>query len=168
MSFKFANPAAMAALALSGALLLAPAISQAGYYSGTAPVTLSGGNWKIDPAKSHFGTDRNLMAIERTGSTPAADANRATDTFVVVSAGKVYLATSSEAFDRITANGVKRVDYSRWKDMKLIQVGENAQVIDHCGFRCQSGSPEDHLTLSFKSVNGGMPEMGSIVVFNKR
>jgi hypothetical protein len=169
MTSNFTNHSALAALvaglALSSALILAPTTSQAGY-SGNPLVTLGPGTWKIDVAKSHFGPERNTIVLERAGSA-AAGTNGTTNTFVVISNGRVYLATSSEAFDQIT-NGAKKIDYAGWKDMKLVQVGEDAKATDTCGFRCQSGGPEDHLTISFKSVNGGMPEKGNIVVLNKR
>ena len=162
------NTSALAALVagfvLSGAVAFAPATSQAAY-AGNPPVSITG-SWKINVARSHFGPDRNSMVIDRAGTSDnSQDGSR---TFVVISNGKVYLATSSEAFDKITGNGVKKVDYSRWKDMKLVQVGENAKAADICSFRCQTGTAEDHLTLTFKSVNGGMPEMGNIVVLSKR
>jgi len=154
--------ATMAGVILAGSIILAPAISQAAGYA-QMPIALSSGSWTINVAKSHFGTERNTMVLERASS--AADAKGASSTFVVIAKGKVYLATAPEASD---ANGIRKIDYGRWRDMKLVQVGENAQVIDPCGFRCQSGTAEDHLTLRFKSVNGGMPEMGSIVVLNQR
>ena len=155
--------AAAASLVLAGAFALTPATAQAAGYAGTSPITVGSGHWKIDVAKSHFGPDRNTMVVERAGASSNADT--ASNTFVVIANGKVYLATSSEASN---AGGVKKIDYNRWKDMKLVQVGDNAQALDHCGFRCQSGMSEDRLTLTFKSVNGGMPEMGNLVVLNGR
>jgi len=153
--------ATVGSFVIAGALILAPAASQAGYPA--SPISLGGGPWKIDIAKSHFGPEKNTMVIERATSS-SADAN-AGSTFVVIAAGKVYLATAPEAYD---AQGVKKIEYGHWKDMKLLQVGENAKSIDLCGFLCQSGHVEDHLTLTFRSVNGGMSEMGNLVVYNQR
>ncbi len=131
-----------ASFVLAGTFALTPADARAATY---APITLSSGNWKIDVAKSKFGPERNTMVIERADASSSAGANGTSNTFVVIANGKVYIATSSEAYDTISSNGAKKIDYSRWKDMRLVQVGENAQ-----------------------SINGGMPEMGNVVVFNRR
>jgi hypothetical protein len=152
--------ATMAGVILAGSTILAPAASQAGYAQ--MPIALGSGNWKIDVAKSHFGPERNTMVIERASS--GGDAKDASNTFIVIANGKVYVATAPEASD---ANGVRKVDYGHWRNMKLVQVGENAKSADLCGFQCQSGLVENRLTLSFKGVNGGMPEIGNFVVFNQ-
>jgi hypothetical protein len=154
--------ATAASFVLAGTFTLTPANAENN--SGKSPITLTSGQWKIDVAKSHFGPDRNTIVIER-ADTSGADANGASNTFVVVANGKVYLATSSEAYD---TNGAKKIDYTRWKDMRLVQVGEDARSIDYCGLRCKSGVPENRLTLTFKSINGGMAEMSNVVVFNRR
>jgi hypothetical protein len=164
MKSKFTRHSMLAAIAASFMLAGGFALPA---YAATQSITLAPGDWKIDTAKSHFGSERNTMIIERVGASQA-NAGNVSDTFVVVSNGKVYLATASDAFDKSAANGIKKVDYARWKDMRLLQIGENAHVSDYCGFRCQSGGPEDHLTLTFRSVNGGMPETGNIVVYNQR
>jgi hypothetical protein len=65
------------------------------------------------------------------------------------------------------SNAAKKIDYSDWRGMKLVQVGENAQSIDPCQ-SCQLGLAEHRLTLRFKSVNGGMPKMNDVVVFNAK
>ena len=151
--------ATITSLILAGSLASAPPASARGYYS-SSTITLSAGAWKIDAAHSHFGPDYSTMVIER-ASASSGD-NAGSNTFVVVTDGKVYLATAAEAF---ASNGAKKIDYSDWKDMKLVQVGENAQSIDPCQ-TCLSGLAEKRLTLRFKSVNGGMPKMENVVVFN--
>ena len=143
------------------ALASAPPATARGYYPSSA-ITLSPGAWKVDVAQSHFGPDYSTMVIER--AIASSSDKTGSNTFVVITDGKVYLATAAEVF---AANGAKKIDYSDWKDMKLVQVGENAQSIDPCQ-TCQSGSAEKKLTLRFKSVNGGMPKMENVVVLNAK
>ena len=151
---------ALAALVLA-ALASAPPVTARGYYSSSI-ITLSPGAWTVDVALSHFGPNYSTMAIKRANASSGDKAG--SNTIVVITGGKVYLATAAEAF---AANGAKKIDYSNWKDMKLVQVGENAQSIDPCQ-SCQSGSAEERLTLRFKSVNGGMPKMENVAVLNAK
>ena len=147
----------MTGFVLAGTLDSAPAIAK-GYY-GSQQVTLQPGIWKIDVAHSNFGPDYSTLVIER-GDAPSG-ATSSTGRFVTLTGGNVYLATAPEG-------NAKKIDYSDLKDMNLLQVGENAQWIDNCGFNCQSGFTDRRLTIRFRNVNGGMPDMSNLVVFNRK
>ena len=151
--------AAIGSLVLAGSLASAPPASAKGYYSDST-TTLSPGAWKIDVAKSHFGPDYSTIVIERADT--SSGAHSASGNFVVISNGNVYLATAPEGY------GAKNVDYSGWKDMRLVQVGEKAQSIDPCMFRCLTGVVERWMTLRFRNIDAGMPELRSAVALNAK
>ena len=126
--------------------------------------------WKVNMAKSHFSSGTNTLVLERdTGSSGATAGKPAAGTFLVIAGDSVYLATDESAFDAASGKPIKNVDYNRWKEMKIVQVGEKVRTNDVCGFRCQAGHPETHRTVTFRAT-GGDPssKMGSVVVLNTR
>jgi hypothetical protein len=127
--------------------------------------------WKVNMAKSHFSSGSNTLVLERyTGSSDATLPGKpAAGTFIVIAGDKVYLATDESAFDAASGKSIKTVDYNRWKEMKIVQVGEKVRTNDYCGFHCQSGLPDDHRTVTFRATCGDpSSQMGSLVVLNTR
>jgi len=125
--------------------------------------------WKVNMAKSHFSSGSNTLVLERDTGAPGAatTAKAAAGTFLVIAGDNVYLATDESAFDAATGKIIKNVDYNRWKDMKIVQVGEKVRSNDYCGFRCQSGHPDNRRTVTFRSTAGDPSEkMNSVVVLN--
>ncbi len=122
--------------------LLSAALPQAGFAANSDV-----GIWKVDPANSKFSSGSATLTVERTGSV-----NPTAGRFIVVSKGSVYLVTGATASD---IKGVKPVDYTgMMKDGKAVLIGTNARSADHCGFRCQTGLPDNRITLTFKAVEG--------------
>jgi hypothetical protein len=162
---------AIGSLMIAGTFALALAIPQAGYAQ-AARITSDSGNWKINLSRSTFGPQFNTLVLDRAGhetSTPSTitmNGNPTQNAFVVIANGKVYIAVAD--YGSLSGSGIKTVDYARWRDMKLVQVGENVHSEDHCGFRCQSGGPENRLTVSFRSVNGGMAQTNNVLVYNEQ
>ncbi len=128
--------------------------------------------WQINHAKSQFGPGANTLVLERASGkamNQATDATGNPGTFLVISNGNVYLATDETAYDPSAGGGFKKVDYTRWSDMKLVQIGEKVRSTEYCGFACQSGLPDKRMTLTFHA-KGADPsaQMGNILVLNTR
>lgn len=106
--------------------------------------------WSINYAKSHFGPGANALVLERGGKIPAgpnSTALSASGSFLVISGGKIYMAVDEEAL--AAAPGVRKVEYSRWRDMKLVLIGDHVRPQAYCDFRCQSGFASNSVTLNF-------------------
>ena len=124
------------------------------------------GMWKVDITRSTFSSGANTLILQRYEGGAAA-AQTGANAFLVVSNGKLYLATD-EAAENGSSKGVTSIDYSRWRDMKLIEIGSEVHSPDNCGFRCQSGLPDPRMTLTFKATHGNpKDQMHDIVVFNR-
>ena len=128
--------------------------------------------WKVDLARSTFSSGANTLVLERASgkaTNQATDATGNPGTFLVISNGNVYLATDESAYDPSAGGGFKKVDYTRWSDMKLVQIGEKVRSTEYCGFACQSGLPDKRMTLTFHA-KGADPsaQMGNILVLNTR
>jgi hypothetical protein len=145
--------AGIALTALLGAALSSPA--------------QAGETWKINMTKSHFSTNSNTLVLERysgRAATQVTDAkgNPTANTFLVLSNGKVYLATDEAATDAASGKAVKGADYTRWRGMKLVQVGNDARTED-CGYFCKTSRPNDRITLTFTAkgidVSGRMSDV---------
>jgi hypothetical protein len=128
--------------------------------------------WKINMAKSHFSPTSNTLVLDRArgrATTQITDAkgNPTASTFLVLSNGKVYLATDDAAPD--AASGGKAIDYSLWRGMKLVQIGDRALAED-CGYFCKMSRPNDRMTLTFTAngidVSGRMSD--DVAVLNTR
>ncbi len=131
--------------------LLATALPQAGFAANSDV-----GVWKVDPAKSKFNSGFATITIERSGGV-----NPAAGSFILISKGSVYLMTGAAASD---IKGVKQVDYTgMMRDGKAVLIGTNARSADYCGFRCQSGLPDNRVTLTFKAVEGKGPQINDML-----
>jgi hypothetical protein len=101
------------------------------------------------------------------------NANPPASTFLVISSGKVYLATDNAADAASSGNGLRTVDYSRWRGMTFVQIGDHAHSTDVCGFSCQSGlsqSPviNSRMTWTFTGTNlESTRGMNNILVYNE-
>jgi len=141
------------------ALVLAIAIPQIAFAAGSNVEI-----WKVDPAKSNFSSASatTTLSIERVGA-----ANPTAGRFIVISKNRsVYLVTGAAASD---SKGVKPVDYTgMMRDGKAVLLGTNAQSADHCGFRCQSGLPDNRMTLTFKAANGAAPQINDTLASDGR
>jgi hypothetical protein len=128
--------------------------------------------WKVDLAKSTFGPASNTLVLERASGKATqgmeVKGTPAPGTFLVISNGKIYLAADESASDATSSTGVRTVDYTAWKDMKLVQIGDHVRSTDYCGFRCQSGFPDRRMTLTF-TAKGVDPsrQMSNILVLNE-
>ena len=133
--------------------------------------------WTVNVAKPKFGTSASTLVLERNNGRSAASAadakgNPSASTFLIISSGKLYLATD-DADAASSGNGVKTVDYSRWRGMKFVQIGDRVRSADSCGFSCQSGLNQSaviasHMTLTFtgKNVDAGR-QMSTTLVFDR-
>ena len=127
--------------------------------------------WKVNMAKSTFSPASNTLVLERASgkATQGIDAkgNPPASTFLVVSDGKVYLA-ENDATSETSGNGIRTVDYTSWRDMKLVQIGDHVRSRDYCGFSCQSGLPDRRMTLTF-TAKGIDPskQMSNVLVLNQ-
>jgi hypothetical protein len=123
--------------------------------------------WNINMDKSHFSAGTNTLALDRVTNSPTTAGRPAGGTFVVIAGDKVYLATDEAAFDAASGKTIRPVDYTRWKDMKIVQIGWKVRSNDHCDFHCQAGHIESHRTLTFTAVGGDpSPQMRNVVVLN--
>ena len=117
--------------------------------------------WKVDLAKSTFGSGANTLVLERASGKATQGmelkGTPAPGTFLVISNGKIYLAADESASDATSSTGVRTVDYTAWKDMKLVQIGDKVRSADYCGFACQSGLPDRRMTLTF-TAKGDRPQ----------
>ena len=132
--------------------------------TGSAANSSDAGIWTVNLARSQFGPGTNKLVIEAAGrDTKQNDAGGGT--FLVVSDGKVYLATD-EATAATSSSGVTPVDYRAWRGMKLVEIGNNVHSNAICSFNCRGGLPDNRpVTLTF-SGNGIDPRerMNSNVV----
>ena len=133
-------------------LILTPAIPQAGLAAGSDPVL-----WRIDPAKSTFGSGVVTLSTERAGGV-----NTGAGSFIVISKGNVYLLNGSAAAVR---NGVKQIGYTNIKDGSAVLIGMKAQSLDYCGFRCIQGAVESTMTVTFKTVNATGKQINDMIAF---
>jgi len=126
--------------------------------------------WKIDLTKSKFSAGSNTLVLNRgnegTDST-AATRNSTTGTFLVISNGNLYVAQDEAAANAWSPGSIRKIDYANWKGMRLVQIGEKVRPANVCGFHCQAGLPETHLTFTFKATAGDPTErMSKMVVLN--
>ncbi len=112
VSVRRATITAVAALSLT-------AHSQAGLAASASDA----GIWTVNLAKSEFGPGTNKLVIEAAGRDTKQNGARG-GTFLVVSNGRVYLATD-EATAATSAGGSTPVDYRTWRGMKLVEIGNN-------------------------------------------
>jgi hypothetical protein len=153
VSIRRATITAFAALSLT-------ALSQAGLAANASDT----GIWTVNLAQSKFGPGTNKLVIEAAGRNTKQN-GASGGTFLVVSSGKVYLATD-EATAATSATGVSAVDYRAWRGMKLIEIGNNVHSNAICSFRCQGGLPDNRPVILTFSGNGIDPRerMNSNVV----
>jgi hypothetical protein len=130
--------------------------------------------WRINLAKSQFGPTSNTLVLDRYDgkrNTQATESNgnAAANTFLVISNAKVYLATDESVQNASSGDGIKRIDYNRWRDMKMVQIGENVRSTDYCGFSCQGGLKDNRMTLTFKTKGIDVSkQMNNLVVLNTK
>ena len=120
--------------------------------------------WKINYAKSHFGPAANTLVLEYKGTSQraATTATPSAGSLLVIADKKVYLVTDeTTASDISSSNGVRTIDYTRWRDMKMVQVGDNVRTNYYCGFRCQSGFREIGVTLTFMANGVDLSRQGN-------
>ena len=128
--------------------------------------------WKVNLAKSTFSSGSNTLVLEKASGKATQDidtkGNPAAGTFLVISDGKIYLAADESASDATSSTGVRTVDYTGWRDMKLVQIGDKVRSRDYCGFACQAGLPDRRMTLTFTAMGGDISkQMSTILVLNK-
>jgi hypothetical protein len=142
------------------ALAMAAALPQASFAMGASDAEL----WTVNVAKSKFSTGTSTLIVERAGLRDA-NATVSGGAFLVISDDKVYLAMPAAAYD--ANKDIKTVAYTDWKGMKLVQIGDQAHARVYCGFRCQSGLLENHMTVTFKSADTGGPQINNLLAANK-
>jgi len=106
--------------------------------------------WKIDQAKSHFTPGANTLVLEKASPAtagPNATASSASAGFLVLADGKVFMAVDEAAL--ASGPGARKVDYSRWRDMKLVEIGDHVRPSPYCSLRCQSGADYNTMTVNF-------------------
>jgi hypothetical protein len=135
------------------ALVLAAALPQAGFAADS-----NDGTWKVDTAKSSFGSGHATLTLNR-----VAGANPTAGAYIVISQGNVYRMTGAAASD---SKGVKPVDYTGITGGQAVLIGANAQATDHCGLRCQAGLPDSRMTLRFKAVDGAGRQIDDMLAYD--
>ena len=125
--------------------------------------------WKVDLAKSTFSAGANTLVLERASGkeTRGSDAKGAAGTFLVIANGKIYLAADGSASDATSSTGARTVDYTAWKDMKLVQIGDKVRSADTCGFGCQAGLRDSRMTLTFTAKGDISKQMSTILVLDR-
>jgi len=88
--------------------------------------------------------------------------NPANGGFVAISNGSVYLITGATRF-RHQGRQAGRFTTGMMKDGKSRADRQNAQSADHCGFRCQSGLPDNRMTVTFKAVDGRAQQINDML-----
>jgi hypothetical protein len=141
-------------LSTLAAIVLATAFSQAGF----AQDTTAAGVWKVDPAKSSFGSGSATLTLERTGT-----ANSAVGSFIVVSKGNVYRVTGAAAS---AGYSVKPAAYSLTTGGQAVLIGTKARSADHCSLLCQSGLSDRRMTLTFKAVDASGQQISDMLALN--
>lgn len=138
------------------ALVLAAALPQLAFAAG---IGTSAGVWKIDPRKSTYTNGAVTLRIERVAGTNP-DAGK----FVVVSNGSVYLVTGASAYD---AKAFRYVDYERMmRDGSAVLIGTNARSLDICNFKCQSGLPDNRMTLTFRGISSSDKQIKDMIAYD--
>ena len=132
------------------ALILTTAIPQAGSAAGSDAVL-----WRIDPAKSTFGSGVVTLSTKR-----ADGVNAGAESFIVVSKGNVYLVKGAAAEVR---NSLKQISYTNIKDGSVVLIGTKARSLDYCGFRCIQGAVESTMTVTFKTVNASGKQINDMI-----
>ena len=154
MTYKFANQFNARAVAVIAGALLSTAL---------AFPTHANEMWNIDYSRSHFGSGLNTLVFASYGSGQRAGAavTSGASSFLVISGSKVYLVTNETLAN---GNGVRKVDYGRWKDMKMVQIGDHARADSYCSLRCQSDGKETITRVTFVSTGGDVSERMNNVV----
>jgi hypothetical protein len=135
-----------------GALILAAALPQAGL----ATATSDDGLWKVNPARSSFGSGSATLAIDR-----VASANPGAGSFIVVAKGSVYLVKRASVAD---SKGVQPAEYAQMtREGSAVLIGRNARSADTCGFRCQGGLAESRMMLTFRPVEGANAQISEML-----
>ena len=123
-------------------LILAAALPQAGLAA-----TSDDGLWKVNPAKSSFGSGSATLTIER-----VASANPGAGSFIVIAKGSVYLVRRASVAD---SKDIRPAQYSQMtREGSAVLIGTNARSADPCGFRCQGGLAESQMRLTFRPAEG--------------
>ena len=120
--------------------------------------------WKINYAKSHFGPASNTLVLEYKGNSQHATTTAipSGSSLLVIAGKKVYLVTDETTASGISSgNSVRTIDYTRWRDMKMVQVGDNARTNYYCQLRCQSGFRESSVTLTFMADGVDLSKQGN-------
>jgi hypothetical protein len=145
-----------------GALAITLASLQAGFAKEASGDEL----WAINPIHSKLSPGLNTMTVERTGPRDVNTKSSPGIGFLVVSDGKVYLATS--AADDDASKGIPNAAYSNWNNMALTQIGDHAKATVLCdtGIRCQSGDLPHRMTITFMGV-GDMERTNDMIAANR-
>jgi hypothetical protein len=158
VSIRRATITAFAALSLT-------ALSQAGLAANASDT----GIWTVNLAQSSFGPGANKLVLETAGRNTEQN-GAGGGTFLVVSNGKVYLATN-EATAATSASGATPVDYRAWRGMTLVEIGDNVHSNAICSFRCQGGLADTRpvtLTFSGKGIDPRERMNSNVVVMDVR
>ena len=150
MSRNISTTARHTLVSTLAALVLAAALPQAGFAA-----TPDVGIWKVNPAKSKFISGFATLILSR-----AAGVNPTAGSFIVISKGNVYRVMGAPAND---SKGVQPVDYTNTSAGKGVLIGTTVQSADHCTFRCQSGLPDNRMTLTFKVADGAGQQISDML-----
>ena len=145
-----------------GALAITLASLQAGFAKDASGDEL----WAINPIHSKLSLGLNTMTVERTGPRDVNTKSSPGTGFLVLSDGKVYLATSGANPD--ASKGIPDAAYSNWNNMALTQIGDHAKgtVLCNTGIRCQSGDLPHQMTITFMGV-GDMERANDMIAANR-
>jgi len=103
--------------------------------------------WTINYERSHFGPGTNVLVLDRSNAQTAAT-KTASGSFLVISGGKLYMAVDEAAL--ASPPGARKVDFTGWRGMKLVQIGDNVRY-DYCRLACQTGAYQNRAALLFNA-----------------
>jgi hypothetical protein len=151
------------ALSTLAAFALAAALPTAVSAQNTAKMDV----WTVNMTKSTLGPASGTLVLEQQKPPVDTAGYPASHSFLLVSNGKLYLATDNAS----SGTGAKNAAYSRWTGMKLSQIGNEVKSGDVCGFRCQSGLTDRRpMTIVFKTTAATGDAMRDVnaIAFDKR
>jgi hypothetical protein len=170
MSRRIPTAARHTVISTLAALVLTPTLSQSGFADTASDITM----FSVDLTQSLFSPNLNTVVLKRDSGkaiTHRTDlkGNPRANTFFVIANGRVYLATDEVAYDA-SGKVMKTVDYSRWRDMRPVQIGFQVRST-RCGIYlgCQTGQSDSRMVFTFNTKGVGVREqMSNAVVINAR
>lgn len=131
------------------------AIAFAAGFAHTANAQTNIQAWTLDAAQSDIAAGKASIIRAKAGSIA--------ESFLFIANGKVYLGVAQDG-----KKGLAKAAYSGGNSLRAVQIGDHARMSGSCGFRCQSGLPENRMTVTFRSLAKDGAAAKSLVAFDQR